>query len=226
MTSKLAKIDVKEAAHTISRIETLRDDGVCACDASLVIVQECSAEYSEAKRGFTLIELLVVVLIIGILASVALPEYKKAVRKARLSEVATTFNAISKSIDMYLLENGWPASYVNFIGTGKTAELDVSIPCATQNATECYTKTGGWFAGCWNTYCQVGIHPGYDASGNSGNKWAGDTSMVAWQKYPDTSFWQFSFLSDAPEDVCRWAVNFLGKDKFEGEATSDCANYL
>ena len=60
------------------------------------------------KRGFTLIELLVVVLIIGILSSVALPQYTNAVRKARIPEARVILRALANAGDLYILENGNP----------------------------------------------------------------------------------------------------------------------
>ena len=58
------------------------------------------------KKGFTLIELLVVVLVIGILASIALPQYTKAVAKARATEAVVIMNGFTNAIDRYVLANG------------------------------------------------------------------------------------------------------------------------
>ena len=60
----------------------------------------------ETHRGFTLIELLVVVLIIGLLAAVALPQYNKAVKRAQGREVYVALNALDKALQAYYLENG------------------------------------------------------------------------------------------------------------------------
>ena len=65
----------------------------------------------KSMKGFTLIEVLVVVLIIGILAAVALPQYQRAVEKSRLSEAISNMRTIQNNVKMYILEHGEISDY-------------------------------------------------------------------------------------------------------------------
>ena len=77
------------------------------------------------KGGFTLIELLVVVLIIGILSSIALPQYTKAVEKSRASEAMAFAADWVTAQSIYKMANG---NYAPAEDGKPSTNLDVTLP--------------------------------------------------------------------------------------------------
>lgn len=58
------------------------------------------------ERGFTLIELMVVVVILGILAAIAVPQFMGKTDEAKISATMTTMQGVQSTINLYYVENG------------------------------------------------------------------------------------------------------------------------
>lgn len=179
------------------------------------------------KKGFTLIELLVVVLIIGILSSVALPSYEKAVYKAKLRNLDVTMNAFHKGISLYLLENGgFPSSEVYLTGTGskRGPDLDIGVSGVDWSDNIC-TKDGYWKAYCTKNNCYLHFWSNYKESNGScvtTKSWFGGINTY-YKK--DTNTWYLSSIQDSKHqrEICQWWAEKYGVNAMTSRIQEECS---
>ena len=99
------------------------------------------------RGGFTLLELLVVIVILGIISTLAIPQFMQIVRRARRSEALNTMAQIRSAEMRHGVDNNgaWTADFTKFDGTlpTTTASWTYTVDITTKIITATRIGTAG-----------------------------------------------------------------------------------
>lgn len=97
-------------------------------------------------KGFTLIELMIVVAVIGVLATIAIPQYQNYVKKSEASSGLATLRSLVTNIDTYYAENGSFTTNVSDLGAAsnmnKLGTINLTAASGASAATATFTFDG------------------------------------------------------------------------------------